>query len=133
MRVIECEKGRSQSINFVDVKNRVVGFDDNQQCCESFDWIVTNAIPDRNNYKKLIELKENANFDFEDYVFDTGFFIEKSDDDEVVGDYTNFVVFKLIFPGKEDLFLILWNHHNGYYSHGFSFNSGEETLKKGEI
>lgn len=64
----------------------------------------------------------------EDYRFDPEFFKKEEND----GNETYAAIFKLVEAGwgnKElpDLYIRLENHHNGYYSHGFTFK-GAETI-----
>ena len=34
----------------------------------------------------------------------------------------------------EEIFLTIWNHHNGYYSHGFDFTDSEgKIIKEGTL
>lgn len=39
------------------------------------------------------------------------------------------VAFKLTALGKPDLFLHLYNAHNGYYGHGFEVKHGGEVVE----
>ncbi len=38
-------------------------------------------------------------------------------------------IFKIINSKKEELFLVLYNNHNGYYGHGFEFGVGENIIE----
>jgi len=43
------------------------------------------------------------------------------------------VIFKLIAPKQKNLYLHIYNSHNGYYSHGFEFKDDKEIIKKDYI
>jgi hypothetical protein len=73
----------------------------------------------------LSDLVEEVNI--EDYVFEGSPIIENPNGDvEDLDSDLSVVCFKLICPGKEDLWLVLWNCHNGYYSHGIIDYKGNE-------
>jgi len=106
-----------ERINFVDDSNVLVGFDMSQSCCEDFGWSIT---PDL----KGEGLDYGGVGGTLDYTFDPSFYSY----DELQYSYDNggAITFRLISDeGDEDLYLHLWNHHNGYYSHGFNFQIGE--------
>lgn len=96
--------------NFVDENNVFVGYDSYQSCCESADWSLFESVPEPDvNY--YITTKK----DLPGYVFDINFF------EEVVLDGLDSgraVLFRLTKAGEKDMYLCLWNCHNGYYSHG---------------
>ena len=94
-------------INFVDDNNVLVGFDYSQSCCEDFGWMISRKIP-------LEKDQEHGKNDGADgFTFDTKF-METSSDSDSGGQ----VSFRLL-SDEGERFLTLWNHHNGYYSHGF--------------
>ena len=106
------------SVNFVDENNVVVGYDLSQQCCEEADYYFAVGKP-------TLEHSIVPNKDvLLDYRFDTSFY-------ETIDD--NAVSFKLKCPYLEDLYLVLYNNHNGYYSHGFDMKVGNMTIKEGAI
>lgn len=124
MRVFEksSDEGWGNRLNIVDENNVVVGFDYSQDCCEDFGHAFLNAIPEGKlecDYREM----EQAVFKHEDYVFDPDFF----KDDLPEGEYCDggkAVAFKLVSPGKPDVYLILYNAHNGYYGHDFTVDVG---------
>ena len=81
----------------------------------------------------------------EDLIFDTEFFQEENQDGYEGGQ----AVFRLHKPVRvqsdramreqqrsdtneiTEVFLTLFNHHNGYYGHGFSFTDGIEMIQEG--
>jgi len=114
-------------LNAVDDKNRLVGFDLNDDCCAHGGWFIDREI-----------VREQPKFDLEiqmadlpDYEFDP-LFLEK-----ITGDKSeyNAIVVKMIqsnpndYIKRPDLYLHLYNVHNGYYAKGFNFSDGEEEKK----
>lgn len=122
--------GDFDSINFVDENNVFVGYSLEQNCCEHADWFISdqkkNTAVDENDYWVKNEIVELSS-----YSFDTKFFEEFKD--EYCLDNVNFARFKLISENKPDLYLHLYNCHNGYYSHGFEFKIGEDTITRGDL
>jgi hypothetical protein len=107
-------------VNFVDKNNVFVGYDLEQQCCECADWSIYLAPP-----KDTAEIRiVTTNLD--EYVFDTDFFNSNSIEDEDTGS----VCFRLVSTDGKELFLCLWNCHNGYYTHGFTFSVDGEVKYK---
>lgn len=107
MKVFE-EGGK---INFVDENNVFVGYDLSQDCCEYADWFVSNK---EETYKYDLKLKKDKNLS--KYSFDIKYF-KKSDGGDLDGG--GIAIFKLISDNGEDLYLHIFNSHNGYYGHGF--------------
>ena len=108
-------------VNYVDKNNKVVGYDDSQCCCESFGHGIVESLEQikaAKNDEILCELI-GSKINIDDYVFEgsTPIIINPTNSD--TSDVFSVACFKLICPGKVDLWLILWNYHNGYYSHGF--------------
>lgn len=126
MKIIKSDKNYSKSINFVDKNNVFVGYDLSQECCEDVDWFISKnketEIYD-NKYDKI--LKEIP--DLKNYIFDVDFFEQEENCSQL--DAGQMVRFKLT-NGKEELFLHLYNSHNGYYSHGFEFKNGDEIIRE---
>lgn len=109
--------------NFVDDNNVFVGFDAYQSCCESFGWRLSKERPTDTDTEG-----EDGN-DHEGFQFDTEFFEDASHLDSDAG---GAVTFRLV-KGDEELFLTLWNHHNGYYSHGFEMRQGDLLIREDYI
>lgn len=123
MREFHSGKSR-QKVNFVDANNVAVGFDAEQNCCENFGWKFTDDPKGGNEVcdDRILEA----------YNFDPNFFHEYSEWDH--GDRSKqSAVLKLVDEGKPDLFLTLFNSHNGYYSHGFECAVGGVVLHKGKL
>lgn len=117
---IETVKSWENKVNFVDTNNVFVGYDMMQNCCESFGWEICSDTKRENLVK---------NPDLSDYVFDINF-VELNDmSDPKWDDIYISVVFKMIAEGKDDLYLHLYNNHNGYYAHGFETSGFNKELK----
>jgi hypothetical protein len=115
---------RDYKINFVDDNNVFVGFDNDQNCCEDFGWKITKEFP-ADCFK---ESEEEINLD--GFQFDVAYFKKVIESDTL--DTIEAVVFRLT-NGNEEIFLTLWNHHNGYYSHGFEMKAGDECIFSGDL
>ena len=69
--------------------------------------------------------------ELEDYNFDTSFF-QRSDPDKNFDE--GLAIFRLLHMSDgEDLYLHLYNIHNGYYGHGFKMSLGDEELWEGYL
>jgi hypothetical protein len=44
-----------------------------------------------------------------------------------------FAAFRLLGEGGRELYLVLYNAHNGYYAHGFTMESPDGVLFAGEL
>ena len=115
-------------VNFVDENNVFLGYDLSQGCCEDADWYITaTSIP---NASKLEVIPDLTN-----YRFDTSFFQEISESESINGiDEGGEVIFR-ITDGIDELFIHIYNAHNGYYGHGFEFinDSKNEVIQKGTL
>lgn len=125
MRIFDNDNGGwACKVNFVDANNVFVGYDTSQCCCENADWFIQDSLAD--NSVDLYDTPDTpSNEDLEGYAFDKEF---HEDVDHGGLDSGGMVVFKLVKDGSPDLFLHLFNVHNGYYGHGFEFG-----IKDGEI
>jgi hypothetical protein len=126
MKIFErSEKsGWGNRLNIIDENNVFVGYDYDQQCCEDFEYYLTD------NIEKLFDKAEaldEQTFCHDGYVFDTAYIKEHEDEETCYGEY--FVAFRLTKQGEKDIFLVLYNCHNGYYSHGFEMRSPVEGGK----
>lgn len=108
-------KGRK--VNFVDDKNRLIGFDNEDDCCAHGGWFISLV----KITEKLSKHDQDAPREYPAYSFDTDFFEEIETDDVDDG---GLVLFKLVADGHPDLFLHLYNCHNGYYGRGFESTFG---------
>lgn len=111
-----------ERINFVDKNGTFIGWENDQHCCEMFGWFIKdkiiNIIPP---YEKVNEELLKA------YTFDNEFFLEIKNKEEF--DMGGMVIFKLKAKAQKPLYLHLYNHHNGYYSHGFEVKTGGVVVK----
>lgn len=114
-------KNNGCSINFIDENDVFLGYEYVGSCCEYFGYIInTDGV-----YTVDYDNSDNGDdFELDGYIFDIKFNGESSD---------SHVKFKLVKEGHEDLYLILFNEHNGYYGHGFEFKVGDQTLLDGYI
>ena len=121
---------RDYKINFVDTNNVFVGFDYSPSCCEYFGYaILAQAASSLSEISSFTEEEEEEVLD--SYTFDTSFESVVVNENPYSEDNT--VVFKLVSTGKKDLFLHLYNSHNGYYSHGFDMTENGKVLFSGAL
>jgi hypothetical protein len=121
-------------INFIDVNNVLVGYDLSCSCCENANWFISDKV-----IEKWPE-KEEQDKNLDGFLFDKEFFMEISsipseDGYDHLGD-GGMVVFKLINTCGDivkEKYLHLYNCQNGYYSHGFKMNVGDENIRCGSI
>lgn len=109
---------RDGKYNFVDTNNVFVGYDSYQCCCEDFGYVLCFKLPD--NLYNAEKLPDSA---AEGYVFDPDYFESRDD----------YVVFRLVQDNHPEIFLILYNFHNGYYSHGFTMSVDSVVKQEGMI
>lgn len=112
-------------MNWVDSNNVFVGFYNEQDCCEEWGGDFFSSL---NEDAVRVNIDEDKN----DYVFDTSVYIEDFAWEEDYGKDIYRAAFKLT-NGKKDIFLVIWNKHNGYYAHGFRFCNGDTVIMKGSI
>ncbi len=115
MKVFNKDDGAwEDKVNFVDNNNVLLGYDMSEQCCESAGWFISDQVEDH-----IIEQTESEP-ELKGFVFDTEFFKDVYGDQFDEGGMAVFRIEK----GDEEKFIHLFNCHNGYYSHGFSFQVG---------
>jgi hypothetical protein len=107
-------------VNYVDEDDRFVGYDIGRNCCESFGHCVSTdtKMSDYDGPANKIEV-ELGPYRFADEEptlkatrceFDRG----------------GTLFFRIEAEDLPDLYVAIWNYHNGYYAHGFtSFAEGE--------
>jgi hypothetical protein len=118
-------------INFVDDNNVFVGFDYEQTCSESFGYTFSDKKP--SSYGEFKQIEESE-IELESYEFDTYFFQTLQDGD--CGGNATFRLTNGLYGDKQkEIFLTIFNTHNGYYSHGFEFVEGNygKTLQSGKL
>lgn len=121
-RTPECWKTK---VNFVDDNNRIVGFDSSQLCCEYWGWRI-NKSTEIDLLLMLDSKSEIPEDELERFSFVDEEPLSSSYTEQVGNDtgYNSRVRFRLN-NGSEDAYLWLWNIHNGYYSHNFTYSLGE--------
>jgi len=120
----------ADKINFVDENNVLVGYDMCQDCCEDADWFISEQMHKETDGVYLHKHGRGTKLTAEDlkpYVFEPNFFVGIEDSELDSG---GMVAFRLVAKGKPDLFLHLFNAHNGYYGHGFEVKISGETIHK---
>lgn len=115
---------RDGKLNFVDKNNVFVGFDYESSCCEHFGHVISRTIP------KPGQTESTENIILEDYNFDTDFYFETKSQNY---DEENDVVFRAVNSKNEEIYIMLYNHHNGYYAHGFTMTVSGQNLRSGCI
>ena len=122
MKIFDQKQGWRSKVNFVDANNLFVGYDTDQCCREHADWFIADAP------KSTIEDQEKELEEMPGWIFDRDYFKEVFNDREFDGG--SMVIFRITKDGKEK-FLHLFNCHNGYYGHGFTFGVGETVEREG--
>lgn len=119
---------REYSINFVDDKNVFVGYELDQCCCEDAGFAFCHSEEKFESFdgEGLLYKAEQISINLEPYSFDEGFFKES----EELMDGGAKALFRLVAKDKSELFLILYNNHNGYYAHGFEVKDKDGNLVK---
>lgn len=131
IKQIVCDKKSWYSINLVDDRNKIVGIDEEQQCCEHFGWGFYMLSDDKaenfGNYDKGDDLGDRPHnlSEIKKPNLSNAFFAEEQ---PLAGEG------KFKIEGSPDCnWLIIYNYHNGYYSHGFIFSEGDKTLYQGAL
>lgn len=119
------ESSYSAKVNFVDNNNVFIGYDMEQDCCEYADWFIA---PDILMYKYDMDLEGKQEIDYPNYNFDPYWNTEIKSNDLDAG---SMVIFKLASENKPDLYLHIFNAHNGYYGHGFEVKHSGTVVKSG--
>lgn len=126
MRVFKTEG----KINFVDQNNVFVGFDFEQSCSETFGYFFSWTKPAQVMVQEDTLVEETWKAVLEEYVFDTEYREELQH--LAFLDAGSAVVFRLV-QGSTELFLCLYNSHNGYYSHGFTVEKDCKEVFSGRL
>lgn len=115
-------------VNFVDIHNVLVGYDTGQDCCEHAGWYFSKT---RRCDTGDSDPGYATDAKLEPYSFDAAFFEEDSDD--TVFDHGGIVRFRLVADGLPDLYLHIFNSHNGYYGHGFEVQHSGQIVRSGSL
>ncbi len=128
MKIFEDRERYNNKVNFVDENNVLVGYDMNQCCCEDAGYFISDNIHKQVGYDTDIS-EFSVDVDMAPYFFDTKFY------DTYDWEWTDeggAAVFRLI-DGEKELFLHLYNCHNGYYGHGFEMKLNDEVIHEGGL
>jgi hypothetical protein len=132
-------------VNFVDESDVLVGFDNSQSCCENFGWFFSDKVPGKiKHYDEDLsyEILSPSKEELEGFNFDPEFFRPHSNGSSY--DVDDHVTFRLVGPlpfedgeplyeKQREIFLTLYNSHNGYYSHGFEVTVNGQVLHSGSL
>ena len=119
---------RDGKYNWVDDNNVLLGFDASRCCCEDFGRCY--HTDQKRPQGSQIELDD---YQLDEYEFDPNFYEygNHEEDDEKGSSFT--VRMRKISNPNSVLYLTIYNDHNGYYSHGFTFDRGEITIHHGGL
>lgn len=115
--------GWGGKVNFVDENNVLLGYDMDSCCCEHFGWFIADQPA-----TEVPAVTEEAG-ELTDYRFDPDYFSESYND---YFDRGGMVLFR-ITNGPQEKYLHLYNIHNGYYSHGFTFSKDDQQIREGHL
>jgi hypothetical protein len=122
-------------VNFIDSNNVLVGFEAEQQCCEEFGYFILDKVDiskDHLTKKDNYIDAERSTIEYPGYLFDQDFLYTVGYSSCGYED-TQVAVFRLTNDDDKELFLHIFNTHNGYYSHGFFMDQNGEEIKSGSI
>lgn len=114
----ENERSCSRRINFIDKNDAFVGFDYSSCCCEDFGYYITDVVT---------AVYPDDDLSLEGFWFDTSvepMYAESGQD--AWGDEDGALAFRCINENGAVRYLHLYNHHNGYYSHGWNTSWGQQ-------
>lgn len=131
MKIFNNTEPWLEKVNFVDENNVVLGYDMAGQCCESFGWFIADRVV--SNMKDRDGLNQTFNEDdYTDWRFDPRFF--QSGESPESYDIESMAIFRIVNQTTgESRYIHLYNVHNGYYSHGFTFNQSDKTIQRGSL
>lgn len=114
-----------RAVNFVDENNVLLGYSLEQSCCEDAGWFIA----DRED-EWLRDTYEQKSMLLPGWVFDTHY-TESVPVPRAGGMDTasGAVRFRIVKDGVQK-FIVLYNVHNGYYTHGFKFEAGTGAVIK---
>jgi len=115
-------KEESSKTNFIDSLDRFIGFDTSQSCCEDADWFVSDK---KESYYDGRDNPGVRDHNVEGFDFVPGAVTEISGTEDQGLDDGGMVIFTLRNAEGKELFLHLYNAHNGYYGHGVETNVAE--------
>ena len=126
MKIFNQVEGFENKVNFVDERNTLVGYDLSRDCCEEAGWFIADAI-------RMERCEDQPTDGLDDYRFDPDYFLQVGGRDAKFLDGGKLAIFRLVAPSKPDLYLHIYNAHNGYYEHGFNLDVGGQTIHTGYL
>ncbi len=128
MKVIDIDKGSyGESVNFVDDNNLLVGYDMSSDCCENFGWYISYDPDDYGLDNKF----SNDHWENYSFVNEEPTILDFSSGDW--GEPDSRARFRMMDNHGNFTYLFLFNIHNGYYSHGFSFHDNGQVIHYGSL
>ena len=122
MKLFDSGSGWDSKVNFVDENNVLLGYDTGQNCCENAGWFIADTP------QKKIQSEAGSDFDLTDWRFDPTY--RKQEDDKSEFDSGGMIIFRIVNSDKEK-FIHIFNAHNGYYGHGFTFTVPSNKPEEG--
>lgn len=114
-------------VNFIDGNNVILGYDLTQDCCEDSNWFISDNV--ESEMPEELNESNQSGAGFGGYYFDTEFYKEF----EEGFDGGKMAVFRIVkrqrwpVACEFEKFVHIFNYHNGYYSHGFTFSKPFKT------
>ena len=130
MKIFDSGDGWGSKVNFIDKNNVLVGYDTLQDGCENAGWFISD------DEKNDINNGENKNNNVDGYSFDTSYFVEveaSMGHGDGCLEAGGMVRFKLTSKNKPNLYLHIYNSHNGCYGHGFTATISEKGWQSGTL
>lgn len=125
MKIFNRSGPWTSKVNFIDENNVALGYELDQECCESAGWFIADkvaAVPLRDEKLNITEhpncFPKGGVYELRGWIFDPEFRAVITHDELEDG---RMVVFR-IKNGCEEKFIHIFNSQNGYYSHGFTFS-----------
>jgi hypothetical protein len=116
IKIFDRTEAFPEKVNFVDDHGTLVGYDMDGQCCEEFGWFIKDTDLNSDN--------DGGQFTLDNYYFDRKYYKKK-----FIGEDRTEIRFRLCeYKSEKYLFLCLYNSHNGYYSHGFNFETEDKSV-----
>lgn len=115
-------KEEGNKVNFIDSLDRFIGYDIGQGCCEHAGWFISDK---KEDYNTGSDDEGDRGFNVEGFDFVPGAITEVTPEEDTALDDGGMVIFTLCNAEGKELFLHIFNAHNGYYGHGVETNVGE--------
>jgi len=127
IKIFKSEDDYSKKVNFVDDENKLVGFDFYDDCCSYGGWFISETMTHKfEDGKSTMPKEPESHPDLTPYSFDKDFYCVKNVNGEDVYAEGKVAIFRMTAPKEPDLYLHLFNMHNGYYSKGITSWRGDE-------